>query len=98
MRASQKRSISARLSDSVGSIIRELLTGQDTVGAWKPKSTTQLPVLHKISQKMLVSIRDGVTCQHSQMLICKWQLDKCQKCVVLKYCHNVVGTTLNNTH
>lgn len=35
-RASQKRSISALSSDSVGSIIRVPATGQDMVGAWKP--------------------------------------------------------------
>ena len=36
IKASQKRSSSALLSDSVGSIIRVLETGQDIVGAWKP--------------------------------------------------------------
>lgn len=36
-RASQKRSISALSSDSVGSIIRVPATGQDMVGAWKPE-------------------------------------------------------------
>ena len=34
--ASQNLSISALLSDSVGSIIRVLATGHDTVGAWNP--------------------------------------------------------------
>ena len=34
--ASQKRSSSARLSDSVGSIISVPATGNDMVGAWKP--------------------------------------------------------------
>ena len=34
--ASQKRSISARSSDSVGSTIRVPATGKDIVGAWKP--------------------------------------------------------------
>lgn len=36
MRASQNRSSSALFSDSVGSIISVLATGQDMVGAWKP--------------------------------------------------------------
>lgn len=36
MRASQKRSSSALFSDSVGSIMSVLATGQDMVGAWKP--------------------------------------------------------------
>lgn len=35
-RASQKRSISALSSDSVGSIMRVPATGHDMVGAWKP--------------------------------------------------------------
>src|SRR5690606_9883820 len=34
--ASQKRSNSARSSDSVGSIINVPATGNETVGAWKP--------------------------------------------------------------
>jgi hypothetical protein len=36
--ASQKRSSSASDSDSVGSIISVPATGNDIVGAWKPRS------------------------------------------------------------
>ena len=36
IRASQNRSSSSLSSDSVGSIINEPATGQETVGAWKP--------------------------------------------------------------
>ena len=40
--ASQKRSSSARSSDSVGSTMSVPATGNDTVGAWKPKSIEPL--------------------------------------------------------
>ncbi len=40
--ASQKRSSSALVSDSVGSIISVPATGQLMVGAWKPQSISRL--------------------------------------------------------
>ena len=45
MSESQSLSSSALLSLSVGSIIRAVDTGQDTVGAWKPETAKETRVM-----------------------------------------------------
>ena len=45
MSESQSLSSSALLSLSVGSIIRAVDTGQDTVGAWKPETAKETWVM-----------------------------------------------------
>ncbi|MNT89187.1 hypothetical protein D3C72_2298690 [compost metagenome] len=61
--ASQKRSISALVSDSVGSIISVPATGQLMVGAWKPQSIRRLATSSTVTPALSTSGR--VSMMHS---------------------------------
>ena len=61
--ASQKRSSSALVSDSVGSIIRVPGTGQLMVGGWKPQSMSRLAMSSTVTPARSLSGR--VSMMHS---------------------------------
>ncbi len=52
MNASQYRSSSSLSSDSVGSIMRQPLTGKDIVGAWKPTNMELYLEMPKCTQSL----------------------------------------------
>ena len=54
MSESQSLSSSALLSLSVGSIIRAVDTGQDTVGAWKPETAKETWLWYELNDKNLI--------------------------------------------
>ena len=62
--ASQKRSSSRFDSLSVGSIMSVSATGNDIVGAWKPKSTS------RFATSSTVTPLDALTARRSMMLSC----------------------------
>lgn len=54
MSESQSLSSSALLSLSVGSIIKAVDTGQDTVGAWKPETAKETWFWYELNDKHLI--------------------------------------------